>query len=144
MVKRRSIAKLKVTVSFCSIAQYFEALPDPRHRRNRRHLLVDIIIIAVCGVIVGCDGPTSIRQWAEAKEDWLKQSHELPDDFSFKNQWPGLRAVGMAVRTTEQNDGTTSGDVRYFISSAFMSGKRFARLFAATGVSRILCTGCWK
>ena len=32
----------------------------------------------------------------------------------------------MAVRTTERADGTTTGDVRYFISSAFLSGKRFA------------------
>ena len=32
----------------------------------------------------------------------------------------------MAVGTTGQSGGTTSDDVRYFISSAFMSGKRFA------------------
>jgi predicted transposase YbfD/YdcC len=310
MAKRRSSAKLNVTASLCSIVRHFEALPDPRHHRNRRHLLVDIIVIAVCGVIVGCDGPTSIRQWAKAKEDWLKQflelpngipsrdcirrvltalkpesfqacfeswitslvsegvtgkgivaidgktmrrshdhknglgplhlvsawatanglslgqvateeksneirvipelidridvkgaivtidamgcqkeiakkildakgdyvlavkenqpklheaikeifsderqadllkrpyrAHEtaekghgrkdgryyvlvkLPTNFPFKNQWSGLKAIGMAVRTTEQSDGTTSGDVRYFISSTFMSGKRFA------------------
>ena len=43
-----------------------------------------------------------------------------------KNQWPGLKAMGMAVRTTERTDGTSSGDVRYFISSAFLSGQRFA------------------
>lgn len=310
MANRRSGAKSSVTTSLCSIVRHFETLPDPRHQRNRRHLLVDIIVIAVCGVIVGCDGPTSIRQWAKAKKDWLKQfldlpngipsrdcirrvltalkpesfqacfeswiaslvsevatgkdiiaidgktlrrshdhkhglgplhlvsawatthglslgqvateeksneirvipelldridikgsivtidamgcqkevakkivggegdyvlavkdnqpklheaikeifsderqadllkrphrAHEtteqghgrqdarcyvlakLPGDSALRDQWPGLKAVGMAVRTTEQNDGTTNGDVRYFISSAFMSGKRFA------------------
>jgi predicted transposase YbfD/YdcC len=51
---------------------------------------------------------------------------KLPKDFPWKVQWPGLKAIGMAVRTTEQGNGTTSGDARYFISSAFMSGKRFA------------------
>ena len=51
---------------------------------------------------------------------------KLPRDFPWKDQWPGLKAVGMAVRTTEQADGTRNGDVRYFISSTFMSGKRFA------------------
>ena len=51
---------------------------------------------------------------------------KLPDRFPWKEQWPGLKAIGRAVRTTEQPDGTTSGDVPYFISSAFMSGKRFA------------------
>ena len=30
-----------------SIASYFESLDDPRHTRNRRHLLVDIAVIAV-------------------------------------------------------------------------------------------------
>ena len=28
-----------------------ESLDDPRHTRNRKHLLVDIVVIAVCGVI---------------------------------------------------------------------------------------------
>lgn len=310
MVKRRVNAKSTVTASLSSIVKYFEALPDPRHQRNRRHLLVDIVSISVCGVIVGCDGPTSINDWAKAKEDWLKEflelpsgipsrdcirrvltalkpeafqecfeswiaslvnervtgkgivaidgktmrrSHDqkhglgplhlvsawatdsglslgqvateeksneitaipelidridvkgaivtidamgcqkeiarkiidakgdyvlavkdnqpklheaikeifsdqrqaellkmphrehettdqghgrkdgryyvlakLPDHLPWKEQWAGLKAIGMAVRTTERADGTTSGDARYFISSAFMSGKRFA------------------
>ena len=300
----------KVTASGCSVVEHFEGLPDPRHHRNRRHLLVDVITIAVCGVIVGCEGPTTIRVWAKAKEEWLKEFLELPHgipsrdcirrvltalkpeafrecfatwiaslvghdgtgpslvaidgktlrrshdagnglgplhlvsawatehglslgqvateeksneitaipelieridvkeavvtidamgcqkeiaqkiidgqgdyvlavkdnqpklheaiqevfsdqrqdelvnmphrqhqttdhghgrkderyyvlakvqaDFPLKDQWPGLKAIGMAVRTTERADGTTRGDVRYFISSAFLSGKRFA------------------
>ena len=60
MGKRHLNTKSNVTASSSSIVKYFEALPDPRHQRNRRHLLVDIIRIAVCGMIVGCDGPTSI------------------------------------------------------------------------------------
>ncbi len=52
------------TVSLRSVAKHFESLPDPRHERNRKHLLVDVISIAVCGVFVGCDGPTTIAQWA--------------------------------------------------------------------------------
>jgi predicted transposase YbfD/YdcC len=299
------------TVGLSSIVKHFESLPDPRHHRNRRHLLVDVITIAVCGVIVGCSGPTAIEQWANAKEDWLKQflalangipsrdcirrvlsalkpeafqscfeswiaslvaehvetgsiiaidgktmrrSHDqhnglgplhlvsawlseqglalgqvateeksneitaipelidridvkgaivtidamgcqkeiakkvvnakgdyvlavkdnqpkfheaikelfsderqdellkmptqacqtsdkshgrkdkrcyvlakLPRDFPLKDQWPGIKAVGMAVRVTEKRDGTTNGDVRYFISSRYLSGKRFAQ-----------------
>jgi len=61
------------TVSLNSIVKHFESLPDPRHTRNRRHLLVDVITIAVCGVIVGCSGPTSIERWAKAKADWLEE-----------------------------------------------------------------------
>jgi len=61
------------TVSLDSIAKHFKSLPDPRHMRNRRHRLVDVITIAVCGVIVGCSGPTSIERWAKAKADWLEE-----------------------------------------------------------------------
>jgi predicted transposase YbfD/YdcC len=68
-----------VAVSLDSVVRHFESLPDPRHTRNRRHLLVDVIVIAVCGMIVGCEGPTAIERWAKAKKDWLGQLLELPN-----------------------------------------------------------------
>ena len=68
----------KSAVRSSSIVKHFESLPDPRHHRNRLHLLTDVITIAVCGVIVGCSGPTSIEHWAKAKEDWLRKLLELP------------------------------------------------------------------
>jgi len=66
MAERRLRSRAKLSVSGRSVARYFEALPDPRHHRNRRHLLGDVITNAVYGVIVGCDGPTAIRMWAKA------------------------------------------------------------------------------
>jgi len=68
-----------VAVSFESIVKHFEPLPDPRHTRNRRHLLSDIIAIAVCGVIVGCEGPTAMAWWAREKKDWLEEWLALPE-----------------------------------------------------------------
>jgi predicted transposase YbfD/YdcC len=65
-------------VSPASIVKHFESLPDPRQDRNRRHRLVDVIVIAVCGVIVGCEGPTSIALWAKTKRAWLATFLELP------------------------------------------------------------------
>src|SRR3954447_19704591 len=62
-----------------SIASHFESLPDPRHARNRKHLLVDIAVIAVCGVICGCDGPTAIHRWAKHRESWLALHLCLPN-----------------------------------------------------------------
>lgn len=56
-----------------SIGSYFESLSDPRHTRNRKHLLVDVIVIAVCGMLCGCDGPTAIHRWASNRLDWLVQ-----------------------------------------------------------------------
>ncbi len=67
-----------VTVPLRSIVKHFESLPDPRHTRNRRHLLVDVITLAVCGVIVGCSGPSAIERWAKAKKEWLQELLALP------------------------------------------------------------------
>jgi predicted transposase YbfD/YdcC len=61
------------------IASYFESLPDPRHTRNRKHLLIDIVVIAVCGLVCGCDGPTAIHRWATNRRDWLEQFLTLPE-----------------------------------------------------------------
>lgn len=61
-----------------SMVKHFESLPDPRHERNRKHLLVDVIVIAVCGVIAGCEGPAAIRRWAKAKAAWLCERLALP------------------------------------------------------------------
>ncbi len=62
-----------------SIGCYFESLSDPRHTRNRKHLLVDIAVIAVCGILCGCDGPTAIHRWAALQGDWLSQHLALPN-----------------------------------------------------------------
>jgi len=62
-----------------SIGSYFESLSDPRHTRNRKHLLVDIIIVSVCGILCGCDGPTAMHRWAKERQDWLAQYLALPN-----------------------------------------------------------------
>jgi predicted transposase YbfD/YdcC len=62
-----------------SIASYFESLDDPRHTRNRKHLLVDIAVCAVCAIICGCDGPTAIHRWAKHRQSWLAQYLTLPN-----------------------------------------------------------------
>jgi predicted transposase YbfD/YdcC len=70
------VAKL---VDVGSIGSYFESLSDPRHIRNRKHRLVDIAVIAVCGIICGCDGPTAIHRWAKHRESWLALHLALPN-----------------------------------------------------------------
>jgi predicted transposase YbfD/YdcC len=62
-----------------SVASYFESLSDPRHPRNRKHLLVDIMVIAVCAIVCGCDGPTAMHRWAKERSDWLAQHLRLPN-----------------------------------------------------------------
>ena len=72
-------------VGLSSLVERFESLPDPRQDRNRKHRLVDVIVIAVCAVMSGCDGPTAIRLWSEEREDWLRQYLELPNGLPSKD-----------------------------------------------------------
>jgi len=67
------------SVNVESIGSYFESLSDPRHPRNRKHLLVDIVAITVCGMLCGCDGPTAIHRWADNRREWLEQFLALPN-----------------------------------------------------------------
>ena len=62
-----------------SIGVHFESLPDPRHTRNRKHLLVDIVTLSICGILCGANGPTAIHRWAKSKASWLARYLELPN-----------------------------------------------------------------
>src|SRR6185369_4447792 len=70
------VAKL---IDVGSIACYFESLSDPRQTRNRKHRLVDIMVIAVAAILCGCDGPTAIHRWAMHQAAWLAQYLALPN-----------------------------------------------------------------
>ena len=61
-----------------SIAQHFRHLPDPRVRRTRRHALIDILVITLCGVICGADDWVAIARFGRAKRKWLRGFLALP------------------------------------------------------------------
>jgi predicted transposase YbfD/YdcC len=48
-----------------------------------------------------------------------------PEDLPDGARWTHLKAIGMAVSTT-QRDGEKSNEVRYYILSKYLSGRRFA------------------
>jgi predicted transposase YbfD/YdcC len=60
-----------------AITEYFSGLEDPRWH-NRRHMLLDIVVIAICAVICGADSWEDIELFGEAKEEWLKGFLALP------------------------------------------------------------------
>ena len=61
------------------IAQYFAALEDPRIDRTKRHQLLDIVTIALCGTICGADSWVDIELFGNCKEEWFKSFLELPN-----------------------------------------------------------------
>lgn len=62
-----------------AISDHFAELEDPRVDRTKRHQLLDIIIIAVCGVICGADSWVDIELFGRSKLKWLRKFLELPN-----------------------------------------------------------------
>jgi hypothetical protein len=62
-----------------SIKHYFTSLKDPRVRKRTEHRLIDIIAIALCGVIANCDGWTDIIDFAKNRLAWFKGFLKLPN-----------------------------------------------------------------
>ncbi len=62
-----------------SIEWHFADLEDPRVERTRRHKLLDIVVVAICGIICGADDWVSIQEFGEAKLEWFEGFLELPN-----------------------------------------------------------------
>jgi hypothetical protein len=59
---------------------------DPRRRwGNLRHKLVDMLIIALCSVIIGENEFEVMEEWALEREDWLRGFLELPNGIPDKD-----------------------------------------------------------
>ena len=56
----------------------FATLTDPRRDHLKEHRLVDIVTIALCGVICGAEGWSAIETFGREKEDWLRTFLALP------------------------------------------------------------------
>lgn len=61
-----------------SIEHHFGGMEDPRDAGKIDHKLIDILVIAICGVICGANSWPQVETFGEAKEGWLKQFLELP------------------------------------------------------------------
>jgi predicted transposase YbfD/YdcC len=63
----------------CTISDHFGKLKDPRTGRLVDHLLIDILTIAICGVICGADDWVAIEAFGRAKEAWFGTFLHLPN-----------------------------------------------------------------
>jgi predicted transposase YbfD/YdcC len=78
------------------IYEHFVTLKDPRVERTKRHVLMDIVVIAILAVIAGADGWDDIEQFADARVDWLTQflslRHGIPCADTFRRVFEALDA----------------------------------------------------
>jgi predicted transposase YbfD/YdcC len=106
-------------VDFGSIVDFFGDLDDPRSSVNQKHFLGDLIVISICAVIAGADGPKAIGVWAASNRDWLKQHLELPHGIPSHDTIGRLLALLKPaafqacfenwIRTLRTNEKSTSG-----------------------------------
>jgi predicted transposase YbfD/YdcC len=62
-----------------SFHKHFARLPDPRLNRRRRHLLLDIVVIALCAVVCGANSWPKIEAFGRRRKGWLQQFLALPN-----------------------------------------------------------------
>jgi len=62
-----------------SLFSHFADLEDPRIDRTKKHLLLDIIALAICAVIGGAEGWEEIEDFGKDKHDWLRKFLRLPN-----------------------------------------------------------------
>jgi predicted transposase YbfD/YdcC len=83
--------------STAPVVEHFSELEDPR-RYNRRHYLLDILIIAICAAISGANGWNDVAQFGKLKEAWLKSTldlelpHGIPSADTFRRVFAALDA----------------------------------------------------
>lgn len=61
-----------------TLVTHFSAIPDYRENHNKQHILVEIIVMAVCCTICGANGFTEIAVIANEKKAWFQTFLTLP------------------------------------------------------------------
>jgi DDE_Tnp_1-associated len=60
------------------LSEHFALLPDPRGDRTKRHLLLDLVVVAVCAVMCGADTWVDSEEYGRATYEGLKRFLPLP------------------------------------------------------------------
>lgn len=56
----------------------FGELSDPRVERTKKHMLLDILALSICGVLSGAEGWEEIEDFAKEHETWFRKFLLLP------------------------------------------------------------------
>lgn len=56
-----------------------ENVDDPRLERNRLHKLVDILVLALCGFLSGCESWPDVELFGKSKREWFEKFLDLPN-----------------------------------------------------------------
>lgn len=89
------------TESRLSVAEVFVGIRDPRQAKKVEHNLVELLVIAVCGVLAGADDFVEIEAWANEKCDWFKRylrlEHGIPSHDTFGRVFASIDAAAFSA-----------------------------------------------
>lgn len=100
------------------LSGYFAELPDPRVSRTQKHLLKDILVIAVLAAIAGAQGWEDIENYGISKQQWLEEFLELPNgipsDDTFRRVFERINPEALeqsVVKWLQQLLGSTESEI---------------------------------
>lgn len=67
------------TVPAVAVFRHFARLRDPRLERTKHHRLIDIVVVALCAGLCGCDTWVEVAAFGRAKRKWFSRFLELPN-----------------------------------------------------------------
>src|SRR3954465_10346143 len=101
-----------------SLVTALAAVPDPRHRRGRRHELIGVLAIGACACLTGASSYVAISEWAAAQGqavlDCLDSDAELPSESTLRRclQDADAAAVEGAAGGGGRGGGVTAAGAR--------------------------------
>ena len=85
------------TESKLRLGDVFVGIADPRQGTKVVHDLVEVLVVAVCSVLVGADTFVEIEEWAEDNLDWfrrhLRLEHGIPSHDTFGRVFAAMDAA---------------------------------------------------
>ena len=88
-----------------NLSQYFSEIKDPRVTRTKKHLLKDILVIAILAVIAGAEGWEDLENYGYAKQQWLSEflelPHGIPSDDTFRRVFERIDPEALAGSLTK-------------------------------------------
>ena len=103
-----------------SLQEHCATLTDPRcpHAPNSRHLLMDILVMAVCAVIGGAEGWEDIEEYGRSQAEWfaslLDLPHGMPGHDTFRrvlSRWDPEELTPCFIAWTQTLSAASGGDM---------------------------------
>ena len=64
---------MSTSSAIAKMTECFAEITDPQVQRTKHYALIDIVVIALCGVICGCNSWEDLPKYGRAKRDWLRR-----------------------------------------------------------------------